>query len=93
MLSQIKQIKELSDETKKTWLAVDKNGIHTVEGPGSWLTVPIQIYDLFNYFTYEIQILMQVLDLREIENTYDIAKYSFSVMERLIIHIKKKAEN
>ena len=50
------------------------------------------MYDLFNYFTYEIQILIQVLDLKELEGTYDIAKYAFSIVEFLILHIKKKAE-
>ena len=37
--------------------------------------------------------MAQVLDRKELEGTNDIAKYSFAVIEHLIIQIKKKAED
>ena len=51
------------------------------------------MYNFFNYLTYEFQILMQVLEVKEFDSIYNIPRCSFSVMEKLIDQIKTKAEN
>ena len=50
LLSAVKQIRELDGMDTKTWL------------DGEWVTVPQQIYDFFNYLTYEMGTLMGVLE-------------------------------
>lgn len=56
---------------------------------GKWVVLPEQIYDFFNYVTYEIAALMQVLETKQSEV---LAACCFDVVNQLVTHIKKKGE-
>ena len=77
LLSAIRQIRELDGMDTKTWFN------------GAWLTIPQQVYDFFNYLTYEMATLMGVLE----KKLYDtLAQCCFATMSQLITHIKKKTD-
>lgn len=77
LLSAVKSIRDLDGIETKTWLN------------GEWITLPVQIYDFFNYLTYEMGTLMNVLEAKQYEV---LACCCFAVISHFVAHIKKKSE-
>jgi hypothetical protein len=77
LLSAVKSIRDLDGIETKTWLN------------GEWITLPVQIYDFFNYLTYEMGTLMNVLEAKQYEV---LACCCFAVIGHFVTHIKKKSE-
>lgn len=77
LLSAVKSIRDLDGVETKTWFK------------GEWVTLPVQIYDFFNYLTYEMATLMNVLEVKQYEV---LACCCLAVISHFVTHIKRKSE-
>ena len=77
LLNYVKGMKDLQTTDARTWFQ------------GEWLIVPQDVYDFFNYITYEVGTLMKVLHSNQV---LYLADCCIKVVKQMVIHLMKIAE-